>query len=80
MFQNGLKGLGGLPCRMICSHGANAIENEEQLKIDRFFRPQRSIVIKDRDPLCRLHVIFAVQIGHITDEFNDASFRGPFVP
>ena len=68
------------PLRMLRGERFHPIEREGELEVKRLLRPERAVVIEDRDPFGRRPIIGVAPIDDAGDEPHDVRFRAAVAP
>ena len=68
------------PFRMLRREFADTVDDEQQLEIQRLFRPERAVVVEHGDTFGRRHEICRVPRTRLVDEVDDRPFRRRVTP
>jgi hypothetical protein len=79
-FEDALERLLILPLRVLRRQLAGAIERKQHLEVRRLLRPERAVVVEDRDPLRHRHEVRAPFASHSGDEIANCLLRRRVVP
>lgn len=74
------EGFLSFPFRMLWGKGLDPVQNEVDLEIERFFGPERAVVVKGGDALRHGHEIRRPFAGYLVDEGGDGRLVGAVVP